>query len=108
MKHIKERLLEVQRRDLLAFLAQSVVEMTILARSNYGDKNATNELRRANESVHRIAGHIRALLDPSEPLSESRADGIIEALNLLPATRITHLLEGSYSALQATPLRPDA
>jgi hypothetical protein len=35
-----------------------------------------------NEAIHRLNGHLRDLLDPAEELTESRKDGIIEALSL--------------------------
>ena len=88
----KEHLVTAQRCELLAFLASSIIELTILGRVNYGGADASIRMQKINEAVHRIAGHLQYLVDPVQPLSDSRTDALVEALGLLPATRLVHLL----------------
>ena len=40
-------------------------------------------MKRANEAIHRLSGHLRDLTDPVEPMTKSRADGIVENMAVL-------------------------
>jgi hypothetical protein len=69
---------------LLQSLSQALMELTIRNRYYYDSPDALVRLREGNEAIHRLNGHLRDLLDPAEELTESRKDGIMEQLLLLP------------------------
>ena len=74
------------RGRLIRFLAAAINEVTVEARGGY-EPLAPARLVRCNEAIHRLSGHLRDLADPQEPMTASRADGVLEQLAVLaPAT----------------------
>ncbi len=82
------------RKGLIHFLACAIGEFTIAARAAY-EPVVVDQLMRCNEAIHRLSGHLRDLADPDEPMTHSRADGILEQLSLLPPGRARELATGS-------------
>ena len=80
---IRDRLMAAGRAKLLALLLASIGDLTIRGRYYAREPDALDRMRETNEAIHRVAGHLRDLVDESEPCTGSRADGILEALALL-------------------------
>lgn len=95
MTALDNQLLEVDRATLLRFMAQLIHHLTIHARANYDSPDCPARLREVNESIHRIAGHLRDLLDDSEPTTEIRAKAIASNADLLIPSQIDRLREWS-------------
>ena len=91
MKKLQQQLMAVDRRTLLAMLAQVVHELTIRGRYFCDHTDAFEEMRKTNEAVHRVSGHLRDLIDPIEPLTATRADGIAAASELLPQRALVRI-----------------
>jgi hypothetical protein len=71
------------RGNVLRFLCQQINELTIYARANYDAPDSHKRLIETNEAIHHLLGHLRDLLKPSEELTASRAEGILEQAALL-------------------------
>jgi len=84
-------MIETERPVLLKLLVAMIGEMTIFGRTKYDDEDAVDQLRRVNEAIHRLTGHLRDLLDPAEPFTTSRAEGVCEQIESLPPSRIASL-----------------
>ena len=84
------------RQQLIRFLASAINELTVAARAAY-EPSTPAVLKRCNEAIHRLSGHLVALIDADEPMTVSRADGILEQLKALHPTTVSRLL-------RATPL----
>lgn len=87
-----------EREALLAVLTAAIEAFTIEARAFYDQPGATEALRAANEAIHRLTGHTRAVLDCATPLTASRAAGIAEALMRLPAAALDRLVAHAVAA----------
>jgi hypothetical protein len=85
------RMQAAERAELLTLLAAAITEMTIFGRSRYDGEDAARHLRQTNEAIHRIAGHLRALCDPDELFTESRAAGVGEQLALLHPSAVARI-----------------
>lgn len=65
----------VSRERLLRYLAAAIHGYTVMAR----DPDASGEQKTGiNNRIHYLAGHLMALLNPEEPLTAWRLDGIME------------------------------
>ncbi|MGF1622527.1 MAG: hypothetical protein ACFCUR_18190 [Rhodomicrobiaceae bacterium] len=85
------RMHTAERPELLMFLAEVIMEMTIFRRLHYEAEDPAGHLRQTNEAIHRLAGHLRDLCDPDEAFTESRAAGIGEQLALLRPSTIARM-----------------
>jgi hypothetical protein len=77
---LRAQIAQVQRPELLKLLAAGINDMTICGRSHYDSPDMIDGLRRTNEAIHRLSGHLRDLCDPDETLTSSRAEAISELL----------------------------
>ena len=93
MLQVIDRMREAKRPELLLLLAAAITEMTIFGRAHYDDEDSQNHLRRTNEAIHRLAGHLRDLCDPDEAFTESRAAGVGEQLAILHPSAIARIYE---------------
>jgi hypothetical protein len=78
---------------LIRHLIQALSEMTLRNRSCYAEPDALARLIEGNEAIHRLNGHLHDLLDPDVALSESRKDGIIEQISLLPHPTLNRIFD---------------
>lgn len=63
------------RECLLRYLAAAIHGYTVMAR----DPDTSGERKASiNNRIHYLAGHLMALLNPEEPLTAWRLDGIME------------------------------
>jgi hypothetical protein len=92
MDTLQQRLLRGDRTILLRFLSQLISQLTILARSHYDHPQSQRLLVETNEAVHRLAGHLRDLVDAGEPLTESRAEAISAHADLLSSLELERLV----------------
>ena len=92
MSLLRTHLFDVSREELLKRLARGLTQLTIRNRSHYDDRDAHSRLVEGNEAIHRLTGHLRDLLDPTEQLTESRKDGIIEAFALLSPPTLDRII----------------
>jgi len=76
---------------VLIRLARGINELSIRNRAHYDQPDALHRLIQSNEAIHRLSGHLRDLIDPDEELTESRRDGILEQLQLLPPSALDRL-----------------
>lgn len=87
MTDLRNELAAAQRSKLLRYLASAIHGFTIMAR----DPDApVAEKDRINNTIHYLAGHLMALTEADEPLTDSRLDAIVELvrpLNSLLAQR---------------------
>lgn len=90
---LRSKLSDAPRSDLLHSLSRAISEMTIRNRSFYDHADAADHLKEGNEAIHRLSGHLRDLLNPDEPLTESRKDGILEQLSLLSPRNLQRILD---------------
>lgn len=79
MNALQQRLMTMERTTLLVMLARLIHELTICSRSFYDREDALDGMRETNEAIHSISSHMRALIDPMELITASRADGIAAA-----------------------------
>ncbi len=93
MKDVKQWLMEIERPKLLLALCGIIHALTIRARSFYDEPDAVAGMRETNEEIHRVSGHMRALIDANEPLTPSRADGIAASAKLLTPAAMDRLYE---------------
>jgi hypothetical protein len=91
VQQVIDRMHAAKRPELLMLLAAAITEITIFGRAHYDDTDPVGPLRQTNEAIHRLAGHLRCLADPSEAFTESRAAGITEQLVLLPPAAISRI-----------------
>lgn len=84
MSLFRSKLFDVPRPVLLRNLSMAMSLLTIRNRYYYDEPDALARLIEGNEAIHRLSDHLRDLLDPGEELTESRKDGIVEQLSLLP------------------------
>lgn len=92
MERLQLHLAAAQRPELFALLARGVHELTLRARYFYDAPDAADRMHETNEAIHRVSGHLRALLDPDCALTASRVEGIAEALSLLTPAALDRLL----------------
>ena len=97
------RLLAAHRQSLLEFLPSAIHEITIHARGFYGEPQAETGLMRSNEAVHRLSGHLGDLIASDEALTESRAAGIAEQLEVLSDASLARLLTHTPLANHTSP-----
>jgi len=86
-----DRMRAATRPQLLILLSTAILEMTMLGRAHYADKDPASYLRQTNEAVHRLAGHLCSLSDPAEAFTESRARGIGEQLGILHPSAVARI-----------------
>jgi hypothetical protein len=98
MSLFRTRLFDVTRDTLLRSLARGITELTVRNRAYYRNSDAASRLMEGNEAIHRLNGHVRDLLDPAEELTESRKNGIIEALSLLSPPTLDRVIAPSPRA----------
>jgi hypothetical protein len=91
VQQVVDRMLTSPRPVLLMLLAQTITQMTILGRDSYDHEDSASHLRRTNETIHRLAGHLRDLCNPDEPFTESRAEAVGHALALLPTSCVASI-----------------
>jgi hypothetical protein len=94
MKDIKQRLMTIERTKVLVVLSKTIHELTIRARFYYDQPDAIGAMREliiTNEAIHRVSGHLRALIDANEILTPSRADGIAETTKLLTPVAVDRI-----------------
>ena len=89
---IRSTLFDGSRSVVLVRLARGIFELTIRNRANYDQPDALHRLIDGNEAIHRLNGHLHDLIDPDEELTESRRDGILEQLELLPPSALDRLV----------------
>jgi hypothetical protein len=89
---LRDRLLAAPRDSQLKFLASAINELTVAARGFYDQPDGDEQMRRINEAIHRISGHLRDLMDPQEPMTMSRADGVVENAKVLHPGAIARIL----------------
>jgi hypothetical protein len=87
-----EYLLAASPSAVSRFLAAAISECTLTGRSVYDGPNMVEGLKAVNEAVHRLSGHMGDLLS-GEPLTESRAAGIVEQLRPVPSGRLQCLVD---------------
>ena len=90
---VMDKMRAAKRPELLLLVATAITGLTILGRAHYDDEESVRHLRRTNEAIHRIAGHLRDLCDPDEAFTESRAAGISAQLALLHPSAIDRICE---------------
>ena len=88
MNDLRARLSCAPRAAVLTFAAVAIHELTVLARGDYDDKDGNARMRAINEAIHSLSGHLIAVLDSSEALSESRLASIAEATCVMPDAQI--------------------
>ncbi|GEM_PF-2078096 len=91
MQDLHDRLMVVDRPAILLMLSELIQALTIRSRYFYDASDALTGLQETNEAIHRVCGHLRDLIDPVEPMTVSRADGICEASELLPLTQVARI-----------------
>jgi hypothetical protein len=91
-KPLRDRLLAAPRDNQLRFLASAINELTVAARSFYDQPDRDEQMKRINEGIHRISGHLRDLMDPEERMTMSRADGVVENAEVLHPNALTRIL----------------
>jgi hypothetical protein len=91
MNALQQRLMTVERTTLLVMLARLIHDLTIHSRYFYDREDAFDGMRETNEAIHRIAGHMRALIDPTELITASRAGSIAAASELLSPAALDRL-----------------
>lgn len=91
MARLAALMMRAERPMLLTLLATMIGEMTIFGRTKYDDGDAADQLRRVNESIHRLAGHLRDLCDSAEPFTASRSEGVCEQIGFLPVSQVARL-----------------
>ncbi|MGF6309233.1 hypothetical protein ABIB82_002713 [Bradyrhizobium sp. i1.8.4] len=89
---LTNRMHAAKRSKQLMLLAVGISGMTIFACAHYDDENSVTFLRRANEAIHRLAGHLRDLCDPDEAFAEGRLAVVHGALVLLHPSEIARIL----------------
>ncbi|HEY3812669.1 MAG TPA: hypothetical protein VGL66_05550 [Caulobacteraceae bacterium] len=92
MEDLKSHLRNASRPALLAFLANAMSELTLHGRSSGDDEHGHSKLKRINEAVHHLAGHMRDLFDHDEPVTDSRIDGMAEHLSVLAQAHLHRIL----------------
>jgi hypothetical protein len=91
MEELKLRLLELPRSALLGLLGAAFIELTISGRASYDQPDVVERLRETNEAIHHLSGHLRDLSSPGEAITDSRVEGIIEQLRILPSSALQRL-----------------
>ena len=89
---IRSKLFDGPRSVVLVRLARGICELTIRNRASYDQPDALHRLIEGNEAIHRLNGHLHDLIDPDEELTESRKDGILEQLRLLPPSALVRFV----------------
>jgi hypothetical protein len=79
------------RESVLRFVASGIHGLTIRAGSFYDEPESWGRMRETNEAIHRLSGHLRALILPEEPLTESRVAGITRQVALLPRDEVARI-----------------
>ena len=90
---LKDKILSLPRQDLLKLIARGMNDLTIFGRSYYHAPDELLGLRTVNEAMHRLSGHLRDLCDRDEPCTDSRAEGIVGNLAVLPDGSLKRLYE---------------
>ncbi len=90
---LSTKIQELSRVGLLKTTAASIEDLTTLGRFYFNEPNELSKLRHINEAIRRLSGHLRDLCDPSEPCTESRAQGICEQLEILPEASLKRIYE---------------
>ena len=80
MTDLRAKLSEVERSRLLRYIAAGIHGFTVMARDPDGSPEAKAAI---NNRIHYLAGHLMALADPKEPLTQSRLDGVVELVGSL-------------------------
>ena len=91
MEDIEQRLMKIERPKLFLVLSGTINQLTIRARFFYDQPDAIVEMRKTNEAIHRVSGHMRDLIDASEPLTPSRTNCIAESSKLLTPAALDRL-----------------
>lgn len=90
---LKDKILALPRQGLLKLIAMGMNDLTIWGRSQYDAPDELRVLRTINEAMHRLSGHLRDLCDQDEPCTNSRAEGIVGNLAVLPDGSLKRLYE---------------
>jgi hypothetical protein len=91
-QYLSDCLTAAPRDRLLEFLATLINELTVHARAAYDEPDEQERMRRANEAIHRLSGHLRDLADQTEPMTRSRADAVVANMAVLHAQSIARVL----------------
>ena len=91
--NLSSRLLAAHRPAVLEFIAAAIHGLTIRSRCYYSEPDRFERMREANEAIHRLAGHMRGLVQVAEPLTETRIQGIIANAQLLSTIELDRLQE---------------
>jgi hypothetical protein len=92
MEDLKPHLRDAARPAVLQFLANAMSELTLHGREAYDADHGPSTLKRVNEAIHHLAGHMRDLFDHDEPMTDSRIDGMAEHLEVLGHARLHRIL----------------
>lgn len=95
MQH--ETLIEVfvtaTRKPQQLFIAALLHHLTISARDHYDSPEAATKLSLANEAIHRLAGHLRTILESDAPIEDWRIAQIDNLLSQLHPANLARLAE---------------
>lgn len=91
-RKLVERILAGSRGQQLGLLAQAIHALTIHSRAAYDHRDRVQRMVRVNEALHRLSGHLRDLLDADEPMTSSRAEGVVESLAWLHPTEVAAMM----------------
>ena len=71
---LRDKLQQASRPRLIRYIARAIHGFTIMAR----DDVSVQARLGINNCIHYLAGHIVGLSDPTEPMTETRLDAIME------------------------------
>ncbi len=89
-----DALVAAPRRRQFKLIASAIHELTIVARGGYLDGDL-DEMRRVNEAIHALAGHLRDLAEDTATMTRARAEGVFAALSVLSPGALQRLQDHS-------------
>lgn len=95
MQHetVIEAFVAATRRPQQLFIAALIQHLTISARDHYDSAEAATKLSLANEAIHRLAGHLRTILESDAPIEDWRIAQIDNLLSQLHPANLARLAE---------------
>lgn len=95
MQHetVIEAFVTATRRPQQLFIAALIHHLTISARDHYDSAEAATKLSLANEAIHRLAGHLRTILESDAPIEDWRIAQIENLLSQVHSANLVRLAE---------------
>jgi hypothetical protein len=106
MKDLAENLISAPRSRVLQLLAAAINHFTVVSRAAYGRDDANRSMVEVNETIHRLSGHLRDLIDENEGLTASRIEAIVFGVQQLPRRTQAALEAGLVEPRRVQQLNP--